>query len=66
MFLGAGEPGDTEDEDAFRYLRKADIPKDLYLAQYTCQGCLKRKTLLKNGKKPAVSDSKAQVRRAGG
>ena len=51
----AGDPGDTEDEETFRYLKKEDIPKDLYMAQYTCEGCLKRKTLLKNGKKPAVS-----------
>ena len=50
-----GEPGDTEDEETFRYFKKEDIPKDLYMAQYTCEGCLKRKTLLKNGKKPAVS-----------
>ena len=50
-----GEPGDTEDEETFRYFKKDDIPKDLYMAQYTCEGCLKRKTLLKNGKKPAVS-----------
>jgi len=27
---------------------------DIYTAKYDCEGCLKRKTLLKNGRKPTV------------
>lgn len=32
-----------------------EMPADFYRAQYQCEGCLRRKTLLKNGKKPTVS-----------
>ena len=31
------------------------ISADLYTAKYECEGCLRRKTLLKNGRKPTVS-----------
>ena len=32
-----------------------ELPVELYRAQYSCEGCLRRKKLLKGGKKPAVS-----------
>ena len=32
-----------------------DLPADFYKAQYQCEGCLRRKTILKHGKKPTVT-----------
>ena len=31
-----------------------EMPADFFKAQYSCEGCLRRKKLLKNGKKPTV------------
>ncbi|KAI0214818.1 Ras-specific guanine nucleotide-releasing factor RalGPS1 [Lamellibrachia satsuma] len=31
------------------------LPADFYRAQYTCEGCVRRKTILKYGKKPSVA-----------
>ena len=32
-----------------------DFPADYYKAKYACEGCLRRKPLLKHGRKPTVS-----------
>ena len=34
-----------------------DFPADYYKAKYACEGCLRRKPLLKHGRKPTVSVS---------
>ncbi|XP_064649826.1 ras-specific guanine nucleotide-releasing factor RalGPS1-like isoform X2 [Lineus longissimus] len=63
--IGEGkDSSDTGDEmesfwparESFENMRyDSSLPSASYTAHFTCQGCLKRKTLIKDGKKPAVS-----------
>ncbi|XP_074655935.1 ras-specific guanine nucleotide-releasing factor RalGPS1-like isoform X2 [Tubulanus polymorphus] len=39
---------------SFEYMPNDSIQREFYSASFTCQGCLKRKSLLKEGKKPTV------------
>ena len=54
-----GEPGEEVGSDVewTNRLRQGveDMPSDFYKAQYVCEGCLKRKPILKNGKKPTMT-----------
>ena len=59
--MSAGESRGTDEPEptvgCFLRIKQGldDMPPDFYRAQYQCEGCLLRKTVLKDGKKPTIS-----------